>query len=148
MIEFAESVAIQAEVWRVWRALSDPDEVVRWDTGVVEPLDAPPDYPRPGQHVRWRYRLGPLRLLLHDRPAEVRAPELLRSQIRLGPFDFDETYTLAALGPATALSVRLAVTSPVPLVGPLLAALLGAPLARSSVRSSLDAIQRHCEAGP
>ena len=34
-------------------------------------LDAPADYPRAGQHVRWRYRHGMFRVL-HDRPLEVR----------------------------------------------------------------------------
>jgi GNAT superfamily N-acetyltransferase len=148
VIEVAERVAIRADLERVWRALGDPAEVVRWDTGVVAPLDAPPDYPRPGQHVRWRYRLGPLRLVLHDRPVEVRPPERLRSRIRLGGFDFDETYDLAASGSGVVLSARLGVSSPVPLVGPLLAAVLGAPLARAIVRSSLAAIRRHCEARP
>ena len=71
MIEFTETVQIGTSVERVWRALTVPAEVVQWDSGIVEPIDAPPDYPQPGQHVRWRYRLGPVPLILHDRPTEV-----------------------------------------------------------------------------
>lgn len=147
MIEFTETVRIDCPVARVWRALTDPVEVVAWDTGVQAPLDAPPDYPQPGQHVRWSYRLGPLPLTLHDRPSEVVRDETLRSRIRLGPFDFDETYTLEASGPEeTILSARLAVSSPVPGIGGWLTRTLGARLARSTVRASLAAIRAHCMA--
>ena len=146
MQRFAETVEIAADRERVWRALTVPTEVVCWDTGVIEPLDAPPDYPRTGQHVRWRYRLGPLPLTLHDRPSQVEPTSILRSSIRLGPFDFDETYTLRDEGPAvTVLSAEMSLTGTVPILGPLLERTVGQPLARSTVRSSLAAIKRHCE---
>jgi hypothetical protein len=146
MRTFEESVEIAADLDRVWRALSTPDEVVCWDTGVLEPLDAPPDYPRAGQHVRWRYRLGPLRLTLHDRPSRVEVGSLLRSSIRLGPFDFVETYTLRDDGPSTTrLTAELVLTSNLPVLGSVLERVVGQPLARSTVRTSLAAIKRHCE---
>jgi len=143
---FAETIEIAADPERVWRALSIPAEVVCWDAGVVEPLDAPPDYPRAGQHVRWRYRLGRLPLILHDRPTQVERASVLRSSIRLGPFDFDEIYTLRKEGPsATQLTAELSLASTVPILGSLLERIVGRPLARSTVRSSLAAIKRHCE---
>ena len=146
MWTFAESIEIAADPERVWRALSVPAEVVCWDTGVVEPLDAPPDYPRAGQHVRWRYSLGPLPLILHDRPTQVEPASLLRSSIRLGPFDFDEIYTLIGQGSSAArLTAELTLTSTVPILGSLLEWMVGRPLARSTVRSSLAGIKRHCE---
>lgn len=145
MQRFAETVAIAAKRERVWRALTDPAEVVVWDTGIVAPIDAPPDYPRPGQHVRWRYRLGPLPMILHDRPTEVVPAVTLRSSITLGPFAFDETYTLRPDGAGMQLTADLSLASAVPLVGPLLERLVGAPLARATVRTSLAAIKRHCE---
>ena len=74
MQTFAETIEIAATPERVWRALTIPTEVVCWDTGVLEPIDAPSDYPRPGQHVRWRYRFGLLPLTLHDRPTQVEPP--------------------------------------------------------------------------
>ena len=146
MTQFIETVDIDCPVSRVWRALTVPAEVVAWDGGVQEALDAPPDYPRPGQHVRWRYRLGRLPLILHDRPSEVVEDRTLRSDIRLGPFQFDETYTLESRDPThTRLSARLQVTSPVPVLGPWLARWPGGPLAQSTVRGSLAAIKIHCE---
>ncbi|HKI86482.1 MAG TPA: SRPBCC family protein [Thermoanaerobaculia bacterium] len=146
MRSFTETIEIAAGPERVWRALSVPAEVICWDTGIIEPIDAPPDYPRPGQHVRWRYRLGPLALILHDRPTRVDPPSVLRSSIRLGPFDFDETYTLRAKGAsATQLTADLSLSSTTPLLGSLLERTLGQPLARSTVRSSLAAIKRHCQ---
>jgi hypothetical protein len=138
--------SLMAPPIRVWRALTTPSEVVCWDTGVVESLDAPADYPAPGQHVRWRYRLGPLRLTLHDRPTEVEPCARLRSSIRLGPFDFDEIYTLSRLDSSgTRLEAKLSLSSRTPVIGALLERLVGQPLARSTVRGSLAAIRRHCE---
>lgn len=146
MIEFTEAVEIGASVERVWRALTAPPEVVQWDAGVVEPIDAPPDYPQPGQHVHWRYRLGPVPLILHDRPTEVVQDSTLRSSIDLGPFRFDETYQLESPGSgATRLRARLVLSSRLPVVGWLLERLVGAPLAKATVRTSLDAIKLHCE---
>jgi hypothetical protein len=143
---FAETIDIAADRERVWQALSIPAEVVCWDTGIVEPLDAPPDYPRAGQHVRWRYCLGPVRLMLHDRPIQVEPASVLRSSIQLGPFDFDEIYTLRDKGASGAhLTAELSVASTVPLLGFLLEKLVGQPLARATVRRSLAAIKRHCE---
>ena len=149
MIEFEETVEIATGVERVWRALTIPAEVVQWDTGIVEPIDAPPDYPQPGQHVRWRYRLGPIPLILNDRPSEVVQNSTLRSSIDLGPFAFDEIYELDSSDPKlTRLTAKLTLSSPAPIVGSLLERVAGAPLARATVRTSLQAIKRHCEATP
>ena len=116
MYAFDTSVEIAAPPERVWRALCDPAEVVRWDTGVAEALDAPADYPQPGQHVRWRYTNGPFRLL-HDRPKEVVANQKLRSLLAVGPLRFDETYTLEARDGGTLLTAAMLVWVPVPLLG-------------------------------
>jgi hypothetical protein len=146
MQRFSETIEISRDADRVWRALSTPSEVVCWDTGILEPLDAPADYPRPGQHVRWRYRLGPIPMLLHDRPSEVVPPTTFRSSIHLGPFDFDETYTLVAKGSSTTeLTAELSLTTGVALVGGWIERVIGRPLARATVRTSLAAIKRHCE---
>jgi hypothetical protein len=146
MQTFQDSIGIEAPRERVWQALSVPSEVVCWDTGVIEPVDAPFDYPRAGQHVRWRYRLGPLPLTLHDRPTVVEPPSLLRSSIRLGPFDFDETYTLRWTdAEATHLTAELSVSAVPNFLGARFERLFGLPLARATVRSSLVAIKQHCE---
>ncbi len=140
------SVDIEAAPARVWRALCDPVEVVQWDTGVEEALDAPADYPKPGQHVRWRYANGPFRVL-HDRPQEVVADRTLRSVISIGLFRFDETYTLEPIAEGTRLSAAMQARAPLPLVGRLLERLYLGPQSRRTIEASLRAIKRHCEAG-
>lgn len=146
MKHFSESVEIAVDPQTVWRALTDPKEVVCWDTGIVEALDAPPDYPSAGQHVRWRYRLGPLFLVLHDRPILVETASTFASSIQLGPFDFEEIYTLQRIAAsATELTAELSLTSRIPLLGSLVERIVGQPLARATVRTALAAIKCHCE---
>lgn len=144
MLHFDVTIDINAPASRVWRALCDPREVVQWDTGVVEPLDAPADYPQPGQHVRWRYANGPFRTL-HDRPQEVVADRRLRSLIRVGPVRFDETYTLDPLDEGCRLNAAMQVAVPWPVVGAWIERTYAGPAARKSVEASLRAIKRHCE---
>jgi uncharacterized protein YndB with AHSA1/START domain len=145
MYSFAASVEIDAPPSRVWRALCVPAEVVRWDTGVVEAIDAPVDYPQPGQHVRWRYSNGPFRLL-HDRPQEVVAERTLRSLISVGPTEMDETYTLQAIDGGTRLTATMLVWVPWPVAGVIAERALFGPATRRAVTDSLQAIKRHCEA--
>jgi hypothetical protein len=147
MYSFTLSVDIASPPARVWRALCDPAEVVQWDAGVEQALDAPADYPQPGQHVRWRYSNGPFRTL-HDRPQQVIVEHTLRSLISIGPARFDETYTLALADGGTRLSAAMDVLAPVPLLGPALERLYVGPQSRRTVEASLRAIKRHCEARP
>ena len=147
MFSFSVSVEISAPASRVWRALCDPAEVVVWDTGVETALDAPADYPQPGQHVRWRYSNGPFRLL-HDRPQEVVPERTLRSLISNGPLQIDETYQLeAAGGDGTSLTATLLLRVPWPIVGAIAERRVFGPATRRAVTASLAAIKRHCEAG-
>lgn len=147
MYSFTLTVAIDAPPSRVWRALCDPAEVVQWDTGVAEALDAPAGYPQRGQHVRWRYTTGPFRTL-HDRPQEVEREQTLRSFITLGPLWFDETYTLTPSGGGTRLSALMRVRAPLPPVGWVAERLYVGPASRKTVGASLAAIKQHCEASP
>jgi uncharacterized protein YndB with AHSA1/START domain len=149
---FTVSVDIAAPPARVWRALCDPAEVVQWDSGVEEALDAPPDYPQPGQHVRWRYANGLFRTL-HDRPREVVPERKLSSELSLGFARFHETYTLEPLdgstglttGGGTRLSAAMNVWALLPLAGGLVERLYLGAQARRTVEASLQAIKRHCE---
>ena len=97
MRRFLLTTLIDAPVDRVWRALCDPAEVVQWDAGVIIAIDAPADYPRPGQTVRWRYR-SERRPELLDRPQEVVPEQKLRSILELGPYYMDETYIADGAG--------------------------------------------------
>jgi uncharacterized protein YndB with AHSA1/START domain len=146
MYAFDTSVEIAAPPERVWRALCDPAEVVRWDTGVAGAIDAPADYPQPGQHVRWRYTNGPFRLL-HDRPKEVVANEKLRSLLAVGPLRFDETYTLEARDGGTLLTAAMLVWVPVPLLGVVVERAYAGAATKATVSASLRGIKRWCEAG-
>jgi uncharacterized protein YndB with AHSA1/START domain len=144
MYAFDVSVVIDAPLPRVWRALCDPAEVVQWDTGVAEAIDAPADYPQPGQHVRWRYTNGPFRLL-HDRPIDVVENSRLRSSLAVGPVRFDETYTLDLQNAGCLLTAAMLVRVPVPVLGYIVERFYAGPAARSAVTASLAAIKRHCE---
>src|SRR3989304_362410 len=103
MYSFSVTVDIRASPACAWRALCHPAAGGQWDSGGEEALDAPADYPQPGQHVRWRYSNGPIRVL-HDRPQEIVPERTLRSLISIGPFRFDETYTLEPRAGSTALT--------------------------------------------
>lgn len=145
MYAFAVSVAIGAAPERVWRALCDPAEVVQWDTGVAAALDAPADYPQPGQHVRWRYVNGPFHVL-HDRPQEVVHARRLRSLLTVGPSRFDETYTIDPDGGGCRLTAALEVHTPLGVIGWLIDRFYMGPRTQTAVAASLQAIKRHCEA--
>jgi hypothetical protein len=139
---------IAATPERVWRALTDPACVVVWDVGVVGPIDPPPDYPRPGQVVRWRYSLSGLPLTLIDEPQEVVPLQRLHTRIELGFLRFDETYTLDAIAgdvPRTRLSARLDVGNSLPLGGRAFDHWVGRRLAARTVAASLRAIGAFCE---
>ena len=138
---------VAATPTRVWRALVEPREVVEWDGGVTEALDAPSDYPRPGQHVRWRFPHGLFRVL-HDRPREVVPERILRSSLALGPFRFEETYTLTPRAGGCELSAELAIHTALRLVGGLVDRLYIGPRMRAAVTASLRNLKRHCEARP
>jgi len=142
---FRISVDIDAPPAHVWRALCDPNEVVRWDAGVVEARDAPADYPRPGQTVRWRCRGGPFRVLV-DRPREVVRERVLRSFLSVGPYRLDETYVLAHRDGGSALVAEVEVGVALPLIGGILADRYAGPRFESDFAASLAALKRHCEA--
>ena len=144
MYRFVVSTDIEASTARVWRALCDPAEVVVWDTGVEKAIDAPDDYPQPGQHVRWRYASGPFRIL-NDRPQEVVYEQRLRSLLGVGPFRFDEAYTLEANDAGCKLTAQMDVSVPLPGLGWAIERLYIGPATERTVGASLAAIKRHCE---
>ena len=117
-----------------------------WDTGVVAAIDAPADYPQPGQRVRWRYANGLYKVLL-DEPQEVLAERTLRSLISVGPTRMDETYTLEPIGGGTRLSAKMLVRVPWPIIGVIAERVVFGPATRRAVTASLRAIKVYCEAG-
>ncbi len=89
------SAVVNADRQSVWRALTVPSELIQWDERILELLEPVEGYPRPGQHVRWRYRLGTVPIVMHDRPLEVSVHEKLRSMLSLGLLQLEFTHTLA-----------------------------------------------------
>ncbi len=138
------SIDIAAPVALVWRALCEPAAVVQWDSGVTEALNAPPDYPQPGQHVRWLMRSGFFRLL-HDWPAEVVEERTLRSLLSLGPWEINETYSLSSTPTGTRLELTADVGSSIPLLGQLWVNFSEGRKISDGFRESLDGLKRYCE---
>lgn len=154
MITIAMARTIRAARPSVWQALCDPRAVADWDAahGNRGALDAPDDYPRPGQCVRWRYHLGGVPTLLQDRPLEVVPGERLRSVLALGPLSLDQTFTLlpeppgeAPDGPRTRLALKIAASSAVAVVGVVIDRFEMRRLVTDRVGACLDAIREWCE---
>ena len=143
------SAAIGASRDRVWRALTQPAELIRWDERIQSLVDPADDYPRVGRTVRWRYRLGNVTILLRDAPHEVVPLQKLRSKVAVGLLHFDETFTLseAAEPDRTRLGLKLVASNSMPVVGGLLDRFAVRQLASDRIDDRLRAIREWCERG-
>lgn len=145
------STGIAAPRGRVWRAITVPDEVLGWDDRARDLLDRVDGYPTAGQHVRWRYRLGPVTILLHDRPQEVVPETRLRSAMALGLFRFEESWSLVAEagdGTRTRLGLKIVASNSIPVLGGRLDRFAVRGMAAELVDRKLRAIREWCEAQP
>ncbi len=148
MITSAISTAITANRERVWRALTTPSELIRWDDQIVALLDPVPGYPSVGQRVRWRYHIGSVQIVAHQTIREIRPRERLQSAISLGLFRFDETYDLAdelQTPDRTRLSLKLVASNSIPVVGGLLDRFAVRRLSAELIDARLRSIQKWCE---
>jgi uncharacterized protein YndB with AHSA1/START domain len=147
VITIAISTVIEAPRERVWRALSEPRERIRWDTRIVSLEQPAPDYPHADDAAHWRYQLGSIPVRLEDRPVEVVPGKRLRHALSTGSFRFEQTYTLSEEGPdRTRLSLRFtAPENSVPVVGGALDRFDLRRLASEIVDDNLRALQRWCE---
>jgi uncharacterized protein YndB with AHSA1/START domain len=134
------TVEIAAPVDRVWRALTVPSEVTRWDG--VTPSDVPEGYPAVGHHARWRTRVGPVRLTLHDRIGAVDPMTRLASSIDVGFVHVDEEYRLEPSPGGTTLVSHNEVRSRIPGLGGLVVR-----LAQDDVEASMGRLKVFCEEG-
>jgi len=142
------SAVINADSQQVWRALTDAREVVSWDDQVVGSVDVPTSYPQAGQHVRWRYKLGSVQLVLHDRPQEVVPLERLRTNLSVGSMRFEQTYSLQPEPgdpPKTRLGIRLVASNSVPVIGTVVDRFEVRRMAVDRIDAALRAIQKWCE---
>ena len=149
MITTALATAVGAPRARVWRALTDPGELVRWDEHAEALLESPSAAPVAGRVLRWRYRLAGVPLVFREELLEVVPEERLRSAVRLGLFRFEQTYALAD-DPAdpgrTRLSLRVASDNAVPLVGGLLDRFAVRRQAAELADERLRSLRKWCEA--
>lgn len=142
------STLISAERSRVWRALTTPSELLRWDDQIVELLDSPANFPQPGQQVRWRCRIGAVPIVVHQTIRELLPGERLQSAISRGVFCFDETYMLSTESEAperTRLSLRIVASNSTPLVGGVMDRFEVRRLSAELIDSRLRSIQKWCE---
>jgi hypothetical protein len=149
VITTAISTVVGAPRSRVWRALVDPAEIVRWDERAVQLLEPVAAPLRPGRVLRWRYHLGGIPLELREEVLDFVAEERLHLAAQLGLFRFEETFTLAddAADPARArLGLRLGAENAVPIVGGVLDRFAVRRQATDFVDSRLRALQKWCEA--
>jgi uncharacterized protein YndB with AHSA1/START domain len=147
---FEHEIRISAPPREVWRALCLPEEVAQWDGGVQFALDAPPNYPQPGQRVRWR-TTGAIFRTLVDQPQDVVPERRLRSILSLGPARYDETYTIQTardsptdLGDECLLHMKMTLQV-VAVPGHRLLFRRFASTTPGSMVSALAAIKTHCE---
>lgn len=145
------SVVIDTNRERVWRALTAPSELVAWDERVLSPIGAPGEYPFAGQHVRWRYQLGSVQVVLHEEPLEIVRPERLCSALKVGSMRFEQTFTLTSESdepPRTRLSMKLVTTSSVPVVGDVVDRFSVRKMAAERIDHTLRSVQTWCHEHP
>jgi hypothetical protein len=157
------SVVIDADRERVWRALTEPSELVAWDDRIVSAIDSlatssgavedsgTTRYPFAGEHVRWRVRLGSVQVVMHEQPLEIERPERLSSALKVGSLRLEQTYTLTSEShhpPRTRLGMKLVTTSSVPVVGDVVDRFSVRKMAAERIDHTLRAVQTYCHAHP
>ncbi len=151
MVQCSAHVVIDANLDRVWRALSDPREVPQWDSNLAHPLDVPPNYPHltQEQEAQWKYWLGPFPCVLHDRPFDVVARQTYASNNRVAFIRFRERYTLHAVAPAqTQVDFVVSIWTTIPILGPGLDRLALKPITDKTIAASLKKLRQWCETHP
>ena len=148
MITTALSAVIGAARAKVWHAIIDPKQVIRWDEPRLALLEPVTSYPRVGQHVRWRYHLGAIPVVYHERTVEVVPEQRLRSTIAMGLFRFQQTWSLVDESgdpQRTRLGLRLTAANVIPVVSGLLDRFAVRHLSAEYVDTKLHALQEWCE---
>ena len=145
------STSIEADRERVWRALTEPSELVVWDEERISPVDAPDGYPFAGQHIRWRVRLGSVPMVMHERPQVVSRLDRIQSSLTLGTMRLEQTYTLVEEptdSSRTRLSMKLATSNEVPVIGAIIDRFSVRRIASERIDATLRSIQSWCENTP
>jgi hypothetical protein len=124
---------------------------MRWDERRVSLVDPAESYPIVGRPVRWRYRLGAVRVVLRDEPREVEPGSRLRSLLAFGQLELEETCTLSAEpgdGQRTRFGLRVVASNSVPVVGGMLDRFTVREIVSEHADARLRALQKWCENEP
>lgn len=142
------STRVHAPRSRVWRALVDTGEIVRWDQRALELRGGQPDYASAGQQLRWRYRVGSVPLELREQVVELVPLQRLRLARSFASLRFEETFSLGEESHAdqTRLALRVAVQNSVPTLGGGFDRFDVRRFASELVDDSLRSLQKWCEA--
>lgn len=155
LITIVMSSAIAAAPQRVWHALTTPSECLSWHENLLSAIDATDAFPRVGETVRWRYRLGSVPIVMRVEPIEVEREHKLRSKVTLGSLKFDQTFTLAVerdpdadWGSAkTVLGMKMIASNSAPLLGSILDRFEIRRITADQMDATLRAITKWCEDG-
>lgn len=153
LITIAMRTSIAAEPERVWRALTDPSELVAWDASMLAAIDPAADYPSCDHTMRWRYLLGGVQLVLNERPREVVPLKKLHSSLTLGSLRLEQTYRLAGEGASsdasqpqtTQLGIKLTAKNAVPVVSGMIDRFEIRRMTTRRVDEMMRSLQRWCE---
>jgi carbon monoxide dehydrogenase subunit G len=153
LITIVMSSAISAPPQRVWRALTDPAECIAWDENRLSALDSMDAYPKPGETMRWRYRMGSIPIVMKERPIEVLIGRKFHSKVSLGTIRFDQTFTLALEhdpaegegGAKTLLGMKVVASNSAPVLGAVVDRFEVRRITVDRVDATLRAITKWCE---
>ena len=141
MPKAVHTLCIRADVQSVWRAITDPDEVLKWDRGVVGWEGVMDDYPTPGKTYFWNYAYNDTVATLVDQPTAVDAPNMFSTRIQLAKIEFTEVFSLSVERGVTRLCIEMTLQSTDSNGDE--AGLL--QFAKSSLESTARALTRWCE---
>lgn len=142
------AAVIDSERDRVWRALTDPAEVVSWDERMLAPIDPLPALPLTRCPVRWRFQLGPVQTVLCECASAIVPPERLSAERRVGSMRFEQTFHLAEESgdsPRTRLAMRVVADNRVPVLGDVVDRFAVRRMASLHIDETLRSIRKWCE---
>ena len=148
LITLAMSAVVAAPRASIWSALGDPAQALHWRPGAIAVLPPVPGEILPGWLLRLRCLVAAVPVVLEGLALEVSREEKLRSELRLGLFRCEETFTLAVADPDgghTRVGLRITTPSETPLVGESLDRFAVRRFATELASGSLAGLREWCE---
>ena len=117
MITTALTASVAASSDAVWRAITDPAELIRWDPAALALLEPCNEWPLEGHALVWRYQLGSVSVRLRDEPVEIVPEKRLRSAVALGSFRFEQVWSLGNDAGRARVGLSIGTKSALPTAG-------------------------------